>query len=151
MQATKILMAADHGGANLKNALKVYLQQKGIDVVDYGPESADVSVDYPDKAKELIEGMRAEPDAKGILVCTSGIGMSIAANRYPFLRGALVFNSEMAEMARGHNDANVLIFGAKFITEDEAKKCLDIFLTTDFLGGRHERRVNKLSCMKGEK
>ena len=151
MQEKTILMAADHGGANLKNTLKTYLQKKGFNVVDYGPESADTSVDYPDKALELIEGMCTNKSAKGILICTSGIGMSIAANRYPFLRGALVFNSEMAEMARGHNDANVLIFGAKFISESEAKKCVDVFLTTDFLGGRHERRVNKLSCMGGGK
>ena len=146
-----ILMAADHGGANLKNTLKAYLEKKGFEVVDYGPESADISVDYPDKALELIKGMKADKSAKGILICTSGIGMSIAANRYPFLRGALVFNAEMAEMARSHNDANILIFGAKFISPGKAKKCLDIFLTTDFLRGRHERRVNKLSCMGGSK
>ncbi|MBO7483890.1 MAG: RpiB/LacA/LacB family sugar-phosphate isomerase [Alphaproteobacteria bacterium] len=146
-----ILMAADHGGANLKNILKSYLQKKGLSVVDYGPENADTSVDYPDKALELIKGMQKDESAKGILVCTSGIGMSIAANRYPFLRGALVFNPEMAEMARGHNNANVLIFGAKFISEETAKKCVDVFLSTEFLGGRHERRVNKLSCMGGEK
>lgn len=143
-----ILMAADHGGANLKNTLKAYLQKKGFEVVDYGPENAENSVDYPDKALELIKGMRSNQEAKGILICTSGIGMSIAANRFPFIRGALVFNPEMAEMARGHNDANVLIFGAKFITPAKAKKCVDVFLTTDFLGGRHERRVNKLSCIK---
>ena len=143
-----ILMAADHGGANLKNILKAYLEKKGFNVVDYGPESADVSVDYPDKAYELIEGMNTDKTAKGILICTSGIGMSIAANRFSFIRGALVFNQEMAEMARGHNNANVLIFGAKFISETEAKKCVDVFLTTDFLGGRHERRISKLSCIK---
>ena len=144
-----ILIAADHGGANLKNTLKTYLQKKGLNVVDYGPENAENSVDYPDKAYELIEGMKADKNAHGILICTSGIGMSIAANRFPFIRGALVFNAEMTQMARGHNDANVLIFGAKFISESEAKKCVDIFLTTEFLGGRHERRVNKLSCIRG--
>lgn len=143
-----ILMAADHGGANLKNTLKAYLKEKGFEVVDYGPENAETSVDYPDKAYELIKGMQSNQEAKGVLICTSGIGMSIAANRFPFIRGALVFNPEMAEMARGHNDANVLIFGAKFITPSKAKKCVDMFLTTDFLGGRHERRVNKLSCIK---
>ncbi len=148
MQTKTILMAADHGGANLKNALKNYLQQQGFDVVDYGPESAEKPVDYPDKAYQLIQGMQADKNVKGILICTSGIGMSIAANRFPFIRGALVFNPQMAEMARGHNDANVLIFGAKFISETEAKKCIDVFLTTDFLGGRHERRVNKLSCIR---
>ena len=146
-----ILMAADHGGANLKNTLKAYLEKKGFEVVDYGPESTDVSVDYPDKAQELIKGIQKNPEAKGILICTSGIGMSIAANRFPFIRGALVFNTEMAEMARSHNDANVLIFGAKFIKVAETKRCVDIFLNTQFLGGRHERRVNKLSCMGGEK
>ena len=146
-----ILMAADHGGANLKNTLKTYLQKKGLHVVDYGPENSEVSVDYPDKALELINGMKQDPTAKGILVCTSGIGMSIAANRYPFVRGALVFNAEMAQLCREHNDANVLIFGAKFISETEAEKCADIFLTTEFSGGRHERRVNKLTCMGDEK
>ena len=146
-----ILMAADHGGANLKNTLKVYLQQKGLNVVDYGPESDESSVDYPDKALELVKGMQTNKAAYGILICTSGIGMSIAANRFPFIRGALVFTPEMAEMARSHNDANVLIFGEKFITSAKAKKCVDIFLTTQFSGGRHERRVNKLSCMGGEK
>ena len=146
-----ILMAADHGGANLKNTLKTYLLEKGCKVIDYGPETDENSVDYPDKAYELIEGMKADKETKGILICTSGIGMSIAANRFSFIRGALVFNPEMAEMARGHNDANVLIFGAKFISEDKAKKCVDIFLSSKFLGGRHKRRVNKLSCMKGEK
>ena len=151
MQEKTILMAADHGGAHLKNALKTYLQKRGFKVVDYGPENADASVDYPDKALELIKGMRDNSGVKGILICTSGIGMSIAANRFSFLRGALVFNSEMAEMARSHNDANVLIFGAKFISEDEAKKCVDVFLTTEFLGGRHKRRVDKLSSIKGEK
>ncbi|MGN0919820.1 MAG: ribose 5-phosphate isomerase B [Alphaproteobacteria bacterium] len=151
MQEQTVLITADHGGVHLKNALKSYLEQKGLKVVDYGPETAENSVDYPDKALELIEGMKADKMAKGILICTSGIGMSIAANRFPFIRGALVFNAEMAEMARGHNDANVLIFGAKFISEAEAERCVDVFLTTDFLGGRHERRVNKLSCMMGEK
>ena len=146
MQEQKILMAADHGGATLKNALKDFLIQKGYQVVDYGPENADVSVDYPDKAKELVEGIRLSPDAKGILICTSGIGMSIMANRYPFIRGALVMNQEMARLSRAHNDANVLIFGAKFIPPEEAEDCLKIFLSTSFDGGRHERRVNKLSC-----
>ena len=145
-----ILMAADHGGANLKNLLKSYLQKKGFSVVDYGPESADVSVDYPDKAYELIEGMRANKEAKGILICTSGIGMSIAVNRFPFIRGALVFNSEMAEMARGHNNANVLVFGAKFITPEVAKQCVDEFLTTAFEGGRHCARVDALERMTDE-
>ena len=146
-----ILMAADHGGAILKNTLKVYLQQKGFEIIDYGPENADVSLDFPDKAMELVQGMKADPTARGILVCTSGLGMSMAANRYPFIRGALVFNQEMAEMARGHNNANVLVFGAKFIDEAEAKRCVDIFLATEFLGGRHERRVNKLTAMGDQK
>ena len=149
-----ILMAADHGGANLKNTLKVYLQQKGFEIIDYGPENADVLLDFPDKAMELVQGMKADPTAKGILVCTSGIGMSMAANRYPFIRGALVFNTEMAKMSREHNNANVLVFGAKFIDPEEAQKCVDIFLTTEFLGStceRYERRLKKLTAMGGEK
>ena len=150
MQGKKIFLAADHGGALLKNALVVFLEKQGYTVQDFGPQDEKKSVDYPDKALELIQAIQKEKSARGVLICTSGIGMSIAANRYPFIRGALVLNEDMAKMCRAHNDANVLIFGAKYISVRRAQKCLDIFLKTSFEGGRHKRRVCKLSKMGGK-
>jgi len=141
----KIFIASDHGGYGLKDVLKKELE-KSYDVRDLGTDSAETSVDYPDEAVALVNALKAEPTARGILICTSGIGMSIAANRFPFIRGALVFNPEMARLSRGHNDANVLIFGAKFISEETAKECVKVFLETPFDGGRHARRVQKLTC-----
>jgi len=149
MQEKKILIASDHGGFNLKEELKTYLQQQGYDVIDYGTNSTD-SVNYPDYAKLLANGLHAKTADTGILICTSGIGMSIAANRYPFIRAALVQNEEQAHLSRAHNNANVLVFGAKFITSKAAKKCLDEFLTTDFEGGRHCGRVQALERMTNE-
>ena len=146
MQEKKILIASDHGGFELKQQLKAYLQQKGFDVVDYGTNNMD-SVDYPDYAKLLVEGIKAKTADKGILICTSGIGMSIAANRYPFIRAALVHIPEEAHLSRAHNNANVLVFGAKFVTPEMAEKCLDEFLTTKFEGGRHCARVDALERM----
>ena len=146
MQEKKILFASDHGGFHLKETLKSALQRKGYEVIDYGTHSAD-SVNYPDYAKRLAEGIKNKEAKRGILICTSGIGMSIAANRYPFIRAALVHEVEEAHLCRAHNDANVLVFGAKFITSQMAEKCVDEFLTTEFEGGRHCARVEALERM----
>ena len=146
MQGKKILIACDHGGFTLKQTLKTYLQKKDYDVLDCGTKSTD-SVNYPDYAKRLVKALKEKKADRGILICTSGIGMSIAANRYPFVRAALVFNAEMAHMSRSHNDANVLVFGAKFIKPNIAKKCVDEFLTTAFEGGRHTCRIKALGRM----
>lgn len=145
MQEKKIAFACDHGGVELKEFLKKYALEKGYQVVDFGVSSPDVSVDYPDKAYQLVDSMKKNDTQVGVLICTSGIGMSIAVNRYSFLRGALVFNPEMARLSREHNNANVLVLGQKFVTPENAKACLEIFLTTEFQGGRHERRVEKLT------
>lgn len=150
MQGKKILLASDHGGVALKEALVLYLQGQGYKVQDFGVKDAQTSVDYPDKAFELVQAMQSDEDARGVLICTTGIGMSIAANRFPFIRGALVLNEDMAYMCRAHNNANVLIFGAKYTSIEVAQKCLDAFLKTPFDGGRHERRVQKLTQL-GEK
>ena len=149
MQEKKIVIASDHGGFTLKQSLKSYLLEKGYEVLDCGTHSAD-SVNYPDYAAALAKGMKEGKANKGILICTSGIGMSIAANRYPFIRAALVANRELAELARLHNDANVVVFGAKFISEEVAKECVDVFLTTEFSGGRHCCRVEALERMTNE-
>lgn len=147
MQIKKIVIASDHGGFLLKEAIKQYLHEKGYMVTDYGPRQEGEAVDYPDKADLVARGIFRREGNLGFLICTSGIGMSIAVNRYPFVRGALVTNAKLAEMARAHNNANVLIFGEKYITPEEAIKAVDAFLTTSFEGGRHERRVNKLQEM----
>jgi len=139
----KILIASDHGGFSLKETLKSYLDKKGYQVIDLGTNSIE-SVNYPDFAKLLAQGIKKKQAKRGILICTSGIGMSIAANRFPFIRAALVSNPELAHMSRSHNDANVLVFGAHYIKPKTAKQCVDEFLTTAFEGGRHCVRVKAL-------
>ncbi len=150
MQDKTIFLASDHGGANLKNHLRDWLKAQGYDIEDLGTDSPNISVDYPDEAESLVQKIKENPKAFGILICTTGVGMSIAANRYPFVRGALVMNTDMAQMCRAHNNANVLIFGAKYVDEKLAEECTKIFLNTEFDGGRHARRVDKLTCL-GEK
>lgn len=147
MQEKKILLASDHGGVTLKNHLRDWLKAQSYQVLDFGPETDIDSVDYPDQAMTLIHQMESDETLRGILICTTGIGMSIAANRYDFIRGALVQNPDMAKMCRSHNDANVLIFGAKYTDKETAQECVDLFLNTPFEGGRHARRVDKLKCM----
>jgi ribose 5-phosphate isomerase B len=150
MQEKKIILASDHGGVHLKNHLRDWLKSQSYQVIDCGCQP-DESVDYPDFALALIRQMQSDENARGILVCTTGIGMSMMANRFDFIRGALVQNTDMAKMCRAHNDANVLIFGAKYTDEKMAQECVEIFLNTPFEGGRHARRVNKLSCSGGQK
>lgn len=147
MQAKKILIASDHGGFYLKEQLIKSLTKMGYEVLDKGTNSGDCSVNYPDYAAALANGIQDHQADRGILICTSGVGMSIAINRYPFIRGALVFNKEMAHLCRAHNDANVLIFGAKFIGARTALSCVKEFLTTAFEGGRHTCRVAQLERM----
>ena len=148
MQGKKLVIASDHGGFLLKEKLKTELVQLGYEVLDKGTDTADCSVNYPDYAAKVAESIQNNEAKQGILICTSGVGMSIAVNRYPFIRGALVFNREMAHLCRAHNNANVLIFGAKFIKEKEAIACVEEFLNTEFEGGRHTCRVAQLERMK---
>ncbi len=138
-----VLLAADHGGVILKNTLKSYLRQQGYTVSDLGTDSS-ASVDYPDFAKRLVNGLTA--DAYGILICGTGIGMSIRANRDPKVRAALCTSVEMARLAREHNDANVLCLGGRIIEPSLAATIVDTFLQTAFTGEeRHVRRITKLS------
>ncbi len=147
MQAKKIVIAADHAGCPLKNKLMTYLESMGHTVINYGTDDETVSVDYPDEAYLLAKGFYTEKADFGVLVCGSGIGISIAANRYDFIRAALVCTPEMAELARRHNNANVLALGGRLTDETTAIQCLNTFLATPFEGGRHERRVLKLGRM----
>jgi len=139
-----IAIAADHGGVELKVILKEDLADLGYEVLDLGTDGPD-SVDYPDFAETLIGAIRDGRAARGVLICGSGIGMSIAANRHREIRAALVHDNLSARLARQHNDANVLVMGGRFIGPEVARDCLRAFLTTEFDGGRHERRVAKMS------
>ncbi len=147
MQAKKVIVASDHAGCALRQKLVDALKNEGVDVINYGANSAETPVDYPEKAAAVAAGIRRHEANHAILICGTGIGMSIAVNRYPFIRGALVFNEEMASLARRHNNANVLIFGGRMLDFETALACAKTFLTTDFDGGRHTARVNRLERM----
>ena len=140
----KIAIGSDHAGFNLKEQIKNYLLEKNNTVLDQGTYNTD-SVDYPDFALPVCEKVKNEEVDFGILVCYTGIGMSICANKVKKIRAALVCNEESAKLTREHNNANVLCVGAKDINFEEAKKIVDIFLNTSFTYGRHERRVNKIT------
>ena len=139
-----IAIASDHAGFELKNELKGDLMGRGFMVLDLGAESLE-SVDYPDFGYALAGAMKEGKAKRGVLVCGSGIGISIAANRHPEIRAALVHDALGARMSRLHNDANVICFGGRMVGPDVARDCLKIFLETEFEGGRHSRRVDKLS------
>ena len=143
----KIYAGSDHAGLSLKNILIAHLEKKGYQVEDLGTYTAE-SCDYPDYAHKVAEKVLEDTASKGLLVCGSGIGISIAANRHPGIRAALVHCSLEAELSRKHNNANVIVMGGRIIGEELAKDALDKFLTTEFEGGRHEKRVNKIEINK---
>ena len=144
MSAATIALASDHAGFELKESLKLKLKSEGYDVLDLGTGSND-SVDYPDYGAAMGKAIEQGDAGRGILVCGSGIGISIAANRNPAVRAALVQNGLAAKLARQHNDANVIALGARLIGIDTAIDCMEMFLATEFEGGRHQRRVDKMS------
>ena len=144
MSSDTIAIASDHGGYELKSTLIKELEAKGLRVIDLGTHGLE-SVDYPAFADAMAQTIRDGKAARGILLCGSGIGISIAANRHPELRAALVHDGLTARLSRQHNDANVLCMGGRLVGPELAKDCLDIFLKTEFEGGRHARRVAQLS------
>jgi len=139
-----VAIAADHGGFELKRLLMPELRALGFDALDLGTMSGD-AVDYPDFAQSLAAALRERRASRGVLICGTGIGMSIAVNRHREIRGALVHDGLTARLARQHNDANVLVLGGRLLGPELARDCLKIFFSTAFDGGRHERRVAKLS------
>ncbi len=140
----RIAIASDHAAIALKSALVAYLTEAGHQVLDIGPYE-EVSVDYPDYGYRLSEAVASGDAERGVALCGSGIGISIAVNRNPACRCALVSEPLSAKLSREHNDANVIAMGARLTGIDMAKACLDAFLSTDFGGDRHSRRVHKLS------
>jgi len=145
----KIALGADHAGFELKEKIKQKLAAQGITVDDRGTNST-ASCDYPDFARAVAEEVAAKGADLGILVCSTGIGMSIAANKVPGIRAAKVDTEFEAERSREHNDANVLTLGANIVSEDVASKIVDKWLATPFAGGRHERRVEKIAAIERE-
>jgi ribose 5-phosphate isomerase B len=140
---SKIVIASDHAGYELKQFIVERLKNKNYQIIDLGTDSLD-SVDYPNYAHQLASRV-VEENLKGILICGSGIGMSMAVNKHKDIRGALCTSTEMAKLSREHNDANVLILGARFTEPELAWEILEIWLNTDFSGGRHEKRVQAIN------
>lgn len=139
-----LAIANDHAGVALKQTLADAAREMGMNPLDLGV-STDDSVDYPDQAYLVCSAIENGQAARGLLICGSGIGMSMAANRYQHIRAALCYTEEAARLARAHNDANVLVLGSRLIDEATALACLKAFLTTEFEGGRHTRRIDKLT------
>lgn len=136
-------IAADHAGYEMKEFLVGLLGAKGFDVVDYGCMSEE-SIDYPDYAHALARGIEGGEVERGVALCGSGQGMSLTLNKHKAIRASLCWNEEIAKLAREHNDANVLVLPARFIDLDEALAMVNVWLTTPFEGGRHEKRVEKI-------
>ena len=145
----RIAMASDHGGFALKEELKVWLAEQGYEVEDFGCHSTD-SCDYPDFAQAAARAVAAGTCARGIVICTTGIGVSMAANKVHGVRCALCGDPWSAEMTRRHNDANVLALGAGVVGPLLARQIVTAFLTHDFEGGRHQRRVDKVMAIEGQ-
>lgn len=143
MAKETIAIAGDHAGVAMRNVLKKELEELGFDVLDLGTNSPE-SVDYPDYANALAAALHEGKARRGILVCGTGIGVSIAANRHRDIRAALCHDAVTARLSRQHNDANVLVLGARTTGEEVAKDCVKVFMSTEFEGGRHARRVAKL-------
>ncbi len=139
----KIGIACDHAGYEMKEFLVGYLGALGYEVLDFGTHSPE-SVDFPDYAHPLAEAIEQGEIARGVGLCGSGEGMAMTLNKHRGIRAGLAWEPEIAGLIRRHNDANVIVFPARFITNDEAAAMLDIFLATEFEGGRHERRIAKI-------
>jgi|TARA_B100000953_G_C17758793_1_gene338221 ribose 5-phosphate isomerase B len=140
----RIAIASDHAAFDLKADLRDWLIEQGHEVADLGPDTAD-SVDYPDYGYKLAAVVADGTADRGIALCGSGLGISMSINRHPAIRCALVSEPLSASLAREHNDANCIAMGARLVGSDMAKACLSAFLETDFAGGRHQRRIDKLS------
>lgn len=143
----KIIMGSDHAGFSLKEEIKKYLSDTGIEITDVGTYS-DESVDYPDYGSEVARKVSSGDFERGILVCGSGVGMAIVANKYPHVRAALVLDTDTARMSRKHNDTNIIALAGRKTDHETAKAIVKIWLDTDFEGGRHSQRLNKIRTIE---
>ena len=142
----KISIASDHAGFEQKQQLAAYLKGEGHEVIDRGPDS-DNRVDYPDFAVKVGEDVQSGAAERGVLVCGTGIGMAMAADKVPGVRAANIINPEFAALCREHNDANVITLSGRFVSVEDNESILDAFLTTEFAGGRHAGRVEKINAL----
>lgn len=140
-----VAIACDHAGFPLKEAIRKYLEEKGIEMVDYGCYTAEKSVDYPVYAHLVAESIQKKTHDLGLLICGTGIGMSMAANKHAGIRAAVCSDAFSAEMTRRHNDANILCLGARVVTPEQGCALAELFLTTPYEGGRHQRRVDMVT------
>ncbi|MDC3031024.1 ribose 5-phosphate isomerase B [Candidatus Pelagibacter sp.] len=139
----KIYISSDHAGFKLKEIIKKYLLKKKMNYLDLGP-SSDSRVDYPDYAHKVARKVKISKNNVGILVCGSGIGMNIVANKHKYIRAALCFNLKSTKLSRLHNDANIITLGSRLLTKKNAVNCVGVFLNTKFEGGRHKKRIKKI-------
>ncbi len=142
-----IVVGSDHGGYELKQAVLEVLRQRGIECADYGTDGPN-SVDYPDFAAKVASAVSAGEADRGVLICGTGIGMSISANKFPGVRAALVHDEFTAQMAKEHNNANILVMGGRVLSLDQGKKFVEIWLDAQFEGGRHQNRLDKISAIE---
>ena len=143
----KIAIASDHGGFELKEVLKAFLTSQSVEVLDLGTTN-EASVDYPDCGIQVSERVSRGEVERGVLVCGTGIGMSVVANKFPRVRAALVHDLFSARFSREHNDANILVLGGRIIGKDLAKEIVRVWLSTPFAGGRHQERLDKISALE---
>jgi ribose 5-phosphate isomerase B len=148
MTNTTIVVASDHRGITLRKSILEYLHTLNIHTIALGPESAEEKTDYPLIAEKACHLILKNEATYGILICNTGIGMSIAANRFKGIRAALCYNHEYAELAKKHNDANILIFGSNYIKPEEAASSIKIFLESEFEKGRHTQRIQMIDTIK---
>lgn len=140
-----IAIGADHAGFTLKESIINYLKKKGFTIQDFGCSSEE-SIDYPDYAHPVAEFVESHPGSLGILICGSGNGISMTANKHQGIRSAICWKKEVAVLARQHNNANIITLPARFISTEEALEMIDVFFNTEFEGGRHQLRVEKIAC-----
>ena len=145
MMKNYIPIGADHAGFDLKKTIIEFLSNKGFELEDFGCYSEE-SIDYPDYGHPVAEQVEARENVLGIVICGSGNGINMTVNKHQGVRSALCWKSEIAKLAREHNNANILALPARYLTTEEALEIVDVFFTTEFEGGRHERRVNKIAC-----
>jgi ribose 5-phosphate isomerase B len=146
----KIAIASDHGGFELKEVLKAFLASLSVEVTDLGT-TGEASVDYPDFGIQVSERVSKGEVERGVLICGSGIGMSVVANKFPRVRAALVHDLFSARLSREHNDANILVLGGRLVGKDLAKEIVRVWLETPFTGGRHQKRLDKITALEKEK
>ena len=143
MRLNKIFISSDHAGFKLKEDIKSYLKKQKYSFIDLGPDN-DNKVDYPDYAHSVAKKVKINKNYRGILVCGSGMGMNIAANRHKNIRAAQCYNAKSTKLSRLHNDANIITLGSRLLSKKNALNCVSIFLKTKFEGGRHSKRIKKI-------